>query len=369
MKTMRESGEVGAIGLTILLAVYTATDVFLSYPGRVAEQAKTSGWMVPLVAGVIALFAWIVIAWAMRSAGKEPLLSWMAGRIGPVAHVAAAIFFVYLLVETALVMREFTETVVSTVLPATPAEIVALLFAIVVVYFARQDLEGLVRVAIFFGALLLLGLVLLCVLPLNWFDGRLLLPLWGEGVSPTLQTGILATSMFATVPLLAIVGSRLQRAEALPWVGIVAICSSAVLISIVLAVFIGVFVGATEGRIPFPMYQVARLIYVGRFVQRLESLFVFVWTSAAVLKMGLALWTASYLYAWLFRMPVVRPIVAPLAALVFVLSFVPRDFTTLLYLSGSVVERYGGIVTIALPVCFIGAAGVLQLRRRRRRAA
>ncbi|MCY0869023.1 MAG: GerAB/ArcD/ProY family transporter, partial [Firmicutes bacterium] len=284
-------------------------------------------------------------------------------------RVAAAVFFLYLLVETALVMREFTETVVSTVLPATPAEIVALLFAIVILYFARQDLEGLVRVAIFFGSLLLVGLVLLCLLPLNWFDGRLLLPLWGKGVGPTLGTGVLATSMFATVPLLAIVGSRLKRVESLPWVGIVAITSSAILISIVLAVFIGVFAAATAGRIPFPMYQVARLIYVGRFVQRLESLFVFVWTGAAVLKMGFALWTASYLYAWLFRMPVVRPVVAPLAALVFVLSFIPRDFTTLLYLSGSVVERYGGIITIALPTGLVCVAAIVSRARQRRSAA
>lgn len=54
-------GRVGVIELTALLTIYTATDVFLSFPSRVAAEGKSMAWAIPLISGAIVLLAFFIV--------------------------------------------------------------------------------------------------------------------------------------------------------------------------------------------------------------------------------------------------------------------------------------------------------------------
>lgn len=344
-------GRVGVIELTALLTIYTATDVFLSFPSRVAAEGKSMAWAIPLISGAIVLLAFFIVHMCFKRFPGENVLQVMTRLFSRYVTVPVALLFVlFFITQTALVMREFTETVVTTVLPATPTAVVTLSFLVVVIYYAHKGLEGLTRTAMIFSYLFLTGLAILLLLPLSWFNASLLLPFFGQGIMHTLWFGSINTSLFCNVLILSIMYPAIRNREQFKYIGVVSIILASLIFSIVLVVFIGTFAVAPLGRVPFPMYQLARVIYVGRFVQRLESIFVFLWVAAAVIKMGFGLWLAAYLYAQAFNMPVYRPLLAPLALLLYVLSFLPPDFPSVLAISAQVFEPYGWTISVALPV-------------------
>ncbi len=354
------TGRVGVGELTALLTIYTATDVFLSYPSRVAKESAESGWMIPLVSGVIVLAVFLIINACMKRFPDENILDVARQELTVFVSVPLGIIFMLLFFsQTALVMREFTETVITTVLPRTPSTVVALLFMAVVYYFAYKGIEGLSRLAMLLSAILGIGLLSLLIMPLTWFDVHLLQPFWGRGMLTTIFYGGTNTSMFLNVLLLSLLYPTVRNQRQFVRVGVISIGLTAVLMSLVLIVFIGVFPAAPTGQVPFPMYQLARLIYIGRFVQRLESVFVFLWTAAAVLKMGLGLWMTAYLYASTFKMPLYRPLLPAIALALYVVSFLPPDFPSVQLISANIFEPYGWTVSIALPVVI---AVVLYLR-------
>ncbi len=344
-------GRVGIIELTALLTIYTATDVFLSFPSRVASEGQSMAWAIPLISGVIDLLSFFIVHICFKRFPGENILQVLTRTMGRfITILAALVFILFFLTQTALVMREFTETVVTTVLPATPTGVVTLAFLVVVVYYAHKGLEGLTRTAMIFSYVFLIGLALLLILPLPWFNASLLLPFWGRGLTSTLWFGMINTSLFCNVLILSIMYPAIRNRNKFVYIGVVSIILAALIFSVVVLVFLGIFTVAPMGKIPFPLYQLARVIYVGRFVQRMESIFIFLWVAAAVIKMGFGLWLAAYLYAQAFDMPVYRPLLAPFSLLLYVLSFLPPDFPTVLAISAQIFEPYGWTVSVALPV-------------------
>ncbi len=347
-------GRLGVPELTSLLIIYSVSDVFLSYPSRIVTEGATSGWMIPLLAGVIVLVVWLVIDRILKKTKTtnviESLATWVPF---PLISVVLLILSIFILLQTSLILREFTEAVIATVLPNTPPPIVALTFLLVVIYFSTKGVEVISRAALMFMYSFIAGMVLLLVLPLSWFHTVQLLPIWGNGIKNIAAYGMINTSTFYQILILLFLSPALRKESLRTKVGIYSIIVSAVLVSAFVIVLLGTFTMPVTEKMTYPIYQLSRIIYVSRFIQRLEAIFVFIWTSAAVIKMGLGLWFTAYLFAYAQKIPVYRPLIFIFALILYMLTFLPPDLPTVLSLAGSIYETYGGLITILLPVLLV----------------
>ncbi len=347
-------GRLGAPELTSLLIIYSVSDVFLSYPSRIVTEGATSGWMIPLLAGVIVLAVWLGIDHALKKTGTTNVIQSLAAWVPfPLISIVLLILSVFILLQTSLILREFTEAVIATVLPNTPPPIVALTFLLVVIYFSSKGVEVISRAALMLMYFLMAGMVLLLILPLSWFHAVQLLPVLGNGIKNIVAYGLINTSTFYQVLILLFLAPVLRKESMRTKAGIYSILVSTVIVSAFVAVLLGTFTMPVTEKMTYPIYQLSRIIYVSRFIQRLEAIFVFVWTSAAVIKMGLGLWFTAYLFAYAQKIPVYRPLIYIFALILYILTFLPPDLPTVLSLAGSIYETYGGIITIVLPVLLV----------------
>ncbi|KYP82018.1 GerAB/ArcD/ProY family transporter [Ferroacidibacillus organovorans] len=361
------TGRVGTVELAALLTVYGSTDIFLSFPSRLAEHSAQGAFFTPLLSAVLMLAALFVVFLLQRSVAKRNWLESLDETLTPYLTMPLALALsCYFLLQTALNAREFSETIITTVLPATPTSIIILLLLLTVFYYAMAGYEGLTRVSILLGGVMLVGLIVLTLLPMTWFRRELLFPILGNGPLALAKSGFRNTGEFPQLLLIMILAATLRNHKHTLRVGIMSISFSAVIMSVVLLVFIGTFASAVTGTVPFPMYQLARVIYVGRYVQRLESVFVFLWISAAVIKLGFGLWLTGYLYAHAFRMPLYRPLLPMFIVLIYVLAFLPPDLPTVQMLYANYFEKYSWIVTLALPVGLALIARFIQWIKSRR---
>jgi hypothetical protein len=83
---------------------------------------------------------------------------------------------------------------------------------------------------------------------------------------------------------------------------------------------------AAEKTLPF--YEMARLIYINKYVQRLEALFILLWVIAGVLGIAACLYGALYITARLCRLPTVRPLILPLGLIVLQVASLLPDAAT-----------------------------------------
>jgi len=97
---------------------------------------------------------------------------------------------------------------------------------------------------------------------------------------------------------------------------------------------------------PFPMFTLARLVYLGRFLQRTESLIVMFWFFAAAVRIAMLFHAAAVGIADSLGLPAYRPLIFPLAVLVFSLSLLPEDFLVVLRLERDWIRTTGNLVLL-----------------------
>ncbi|MFC4767638.1 GerAB/ArcD/ProY family transporter [Effusibacillus consociatus] len=347
---MIRTGHLGRVELFSLIVIAGVSDIFLSFPQQLVLYGGPAGWMIPLISMLFSLVVWGIMGPVLARRREGNLVSLSRRYVGGWwAGIVSLLVVIFLLLYTASTMRLFTETVITTVLPKSPISFVAVPFLLAVVYYAYMGVEGLSRVAWFLTPWLLIGLVALLALNGNWVNPEYMFPFWGNGIVNLLIDGASFTGMFINILFLAILASLLRNPKDSVRIGIWNIVVVGIAYALVTLVFIMVFSPEAATRSPFPMYQLGRLIYAGRFIQRLEAAFVFIWVAMALIKLSLSIWISSYLIAAASGMPVYRPLVFPIALIVYSLSFAVGSFPEMLEWNNLLLRRSWTVV-IGLPL-------------------
>ncbi|GMA50220.1 hypothetical protein GCM10025857_15770 [Alicyclobacillus contaminans] len=185
MPRPQAEASIGGREMTATLTIVVASHTFLNYPRVVSAAGYEASWMVPILSAVIALVVVLALDWLFqRYFSDMGLAEVFQQRFGiPVTMVLCVVIALYFLAITAIILRQFMENVVTTVLPNTPIYVVGGLFIITVVYVAFCGLEGIGRIAFLALPVFVVGIISLCLFTMNQWRPAFLFPLWGR-VSP-----------------------------------------------------------------------------------------------------------------------------------------------------------------------------------------
>lgn len=338
-----------------MMMLFVASNVFLNYPQYAAETGLEAGWMVPLVSGLFTLVLFLIVEGVLRRYFPGLDIVEVTKQVfGSFAAVIVAVVIVaYFLVSTAIVVREFTADVITTVLPTTPILIVSGMFALVMCTVAYYGLEGIVRLSYFVQPILIIGILGACILTANWWHPVQLLPFWGTGPFSVAFAGVRFSSIFINVLLLCIIYPHAHQAKSLRAVGVASIAIATLLLTVFMASLLMVFPAHQATESQFAMYQLGRMIRLGRYVQHLESIFVLMWVMAAVVKMSITLWGAAYVLSSAFSWPTFRPIVPALGMLALAMSLWPEDVIQVAVFDRTYVLSWGWTLVFALPLMIV----------------
>lgn len=346
---MIKTGHLGQVELFALVTTVAVADVFLSLPQILVRQAGSAAWQIPLLSMILCLAFWFLVNRVFANSKANGLLSFSRRHIGNWAVWLVSIpILVYMLLDSANLLRLFSETVITTTLPRSPISFIILPFLLVAAFYAYSGVEGLSRVAWLLAPGTALTVVLLLGLNLSWLQPEYLFPIWGTGPQKILGGAFVYSGVYMNFVFIAILAASLRDQKQAVKLGYWSILAVGVIYTTISLVFVLIFPPDTAIRSPFPMYQLARLINLGRFMQRLESVFFIIWVGMILLKLSFELWLICYLLANVTRMPVYRPLVIPFALIVYAASFLPRNLTDALELSVQLL-RVSGIVMVGLP--------------------
>ncbi|MDF2876637.1 MAG: hypothetical protein K0R22_3320, partial [Sporomusa sp.] len=134
------------------------------------------------------------------------------------------------------------------------------------------------------------------------------------------------------VLLLFVLGPAFQNLRTIKRAALIGLGGSTLLKSLSIFVFTMVFGTkiALEKTIPF--FEMARLVYLNRYVQRVESLFILLWVIAGIMSIAIDIYIAGYLITRIFNLTTVRPLIPSLALLVTGIAMIPPDIASVIRL-------------------------------------
>jgi len=346
---MRLEERIGRSEVIALMGVLISSKLYLSFPQFLVAQGGTAAWLILMISGVVAVVGFIIVALLLQRYPGRSVIEINEIVLGPVLGVGVNVILVtFFLFITVVVLREYSETTILTALPETPVSVIMTVFLLGMLGAGYMGLEAIARAAYISSPFLIVGLLLILVLVFPSFNVLHLFPLFGEGLKSTAAAGISGSANMAEVLGLAILAPVISRRGKPVSMGlkVLGISLSLMLVTVISYELSFSYPVSVENNLP--VYQMARLVFFGRFFQRVESIFVLFWTVTGLLALIISFYITVFGLTKLLRLPVYRPLLWPLATVVFVLAVLPADLPATIVLDRDIIRTYGSLPTFAL---------------------
>ena len=182
----------------------------------------------------------------------------------------------------------------------------------------------------------------------------------------TLINGVLRSSAYGEVIILAIFAKALQGTTYVKKAGFASLLLSGAFIALSLLAFTLCFPYYVSREITSPMYELATLIDYGRFVQRIEPIFLFIWISTALLSVTALFYSFIRLYCGVFRIADKKPLVIACSVILFSASLMQRDISGIVFQSVQLTRNISFVPFFLMPSAApspVSAKGKTNLRK------
>ncbi len=328
-----EPGKMGIGEGMALVFIATFTSYFLSVWSVFIDQAATTAWLVPAVSALCFVTVFLILLFVMERVPGDlyQVSAQLLGRTG--ARIIALYFITAFFIDAVLTLRQFAENTLLTAIPGLDIAMITgwyALMAAIVNYFGIEPLARAAFIALPFG---LTGLTILLLLLLNRFNLYNLTPWTGLGILSLLKTGITWSGSFLGIYLLPILAPAFQNVKTMRTAALLGLGLSTVFRSLTLFMYVAIFSVAVGREKVLPFFEMARLIYLNPFIQRVEPFFIVLWVIFGMTTIAIDIYAVTYLVTRLFDFPSMRPFFFPLAVIVAQLALLPSDIVTAIELN------------------------------------
>lgn len=349
--------------MTSLVINAISVKLLFSFPRALVVRSGSAAWIQMIYMTLIALFIFYITIKAYEKAGMQDVVT-LAERIGkkPLKIVVGLVVTVILLLNMSINMRFFPEIVNEVLLPDTPMEFIILLFAVSVAFGAYMGIDSISRIHALFLPIAGVVLFIFVLLLVPVFHVNNLFPFFGKGTYNIFVKGLDELRIFADILMLNILLPFCGDKKSAQKSGFMAIGISGFVGTLIAFVFVLIFPYPASEEFVTPLYMLARLVRIGRFFQRLEAVFEFIWSIAMLLYSSLYLFALCQVWKETFGLKYYKPVIVPMITLVVMLSLLPETIVDL-YNRNILVSAVLYPMAFALPI-IIGILYRFKVRRR-----
>ena len=355
-------GHLGYHELSLVLIITISARLFLGLPRVMSTIGATASWMAVTIAFITAVAGFFCLdSLLVRFPGSD-LIEIAKEVFGDFSFVVGVLLFLFFWAAGALLMRQFAEIFVISILPRTPIGVISGVLLIILIAASYFGIECISRLAMLFGPYICLCFLLVLLLVLPNADFSHLLPFWGSGLTRMTLPSLNKSSIFTEIVLLGLWAPLLREPKRRRFIGLAALSISYLIMVISLLIFTAVFDYPSTAKIFFPIYQLTRMINLMAFFQRAEAIFVFVWVFTAAISLATIFYSSAFILARTFSLTTHRPLLFPLAVMTYALSLLPGSITETIGLDNDLLHNYGWILAFFLPLLMLITA---VMRRRK----
>lgn len=356
---MLKEGKFGVSEAVCLTSVTITTKVFYTSPALLADQLATSGWYMTLISAATACLGFMFLYRLLKRFEGNDIVQIYKIAFGRfLGSVLSLVLCLFLLLIAFSTIREFTDVFKVYVMPRSSTDYLTIIFIMVCIVFCFYGLESIARFSRATAYFLLLGLGLVLVLSYQNYHLAYLFPFFGRGITKTVTTGLMRSSSYGEVILLCVFAPALQGAKYVKRAGYASLIISGLLISVTLLSHTLTFPYTTGAELTSPMYELTMQIGYGRFFQRLDPVFLFLWIVSSFITVSALLYGSLSMYAKVFAIDNLRPCLIPFFAIVFCLSLLPQDISTVSTGLIQNIRSYGWTIYFMVPLMALCLAAI-----------
>ena len=364
-------GAVSVRSIGLLIALIRLYPVVLSLPALTPEMPPQSGWLAGAIGVGLAVPFALALASVTMSDPAKNLVAQSREVLGAWAPpILGVVLCLHWTITAATGLRGVSLAYQAAALPTTPALVLIAPLAALSASIARRGIGLICAITDLVSVIMIILVVFIIVLPYESFALINLKPMLPKGLGVLTVPALTSVSFYSLINLLWMIMPRVAQARPKDVrraiIAAVAVSGTIGVASVVVTV--GIY-GPRAADISLPLFSVTKMISIGEFLERLETLPTGFWLFIAGIGVATLYWAASQALGEALGVAQSNVFVYPLAAISVALSLTmfPRAMAMASFMS---FEGWGAFtLAMVIVITVIMAAARWMKRGSRERAA
>ena len=275
--------------------------------------------------------------------------------------IIGILFLLYLLFTVTTLLRSFSETLKIIFFPRTPVQVIMLLLLIAIVIVNKLGFRPIARSSLFFMPLVLFSILFIFVANFGNFTIQRALPLLGNGGITTFLSGISNLFAFGGISYLYFIPPYLKEQKDYAKVAFSSVGISAIFLLMSVTTLLLMFPLIASNEEILPLYLASRFIEFGRFFQRLDAVFVFIWIISMTSYLSIAFHFATSIFQKISNLQSSKWIIGLFASIAFGLGLLPQNLHQISFLENTVYKYIILVLVISIGLGLLIFANIKYL--------
>lgn len=318
--------KMGIMSGVALVFIGTAPRLFLQ---TFTDQLSTNGqvaWLGILMNSLSSLIMMMIVLFLIKKLGGD-FISVCNKLVGKrVSWIILLFYSLIFLSNAVLLLRDYVESTKLSALHDADYQLITLVYGFTIMIAVYLGIEVIARAGCFVLPFIVVGSVLVVVLLYPFYQIYHLVPLLGNGFKPLMISGFQGAGYNLLALLIVILAPAFQNVRTMKacflW-GLGGSAAMKLLYVLVLLITFGVEVGQEK---ILPFFEMARLVFVNHYIQRIEAPLIIIWVMFGMLAIATSLYIAVYLVTRILKLTTLKPMIPLLTVLTMTLSMLPKNF-------------------------------------------
>lgn len=312
-------------------ANFIVAKMFFTYPRMIVLNSGNAAWIQMIYITLIAYGLFLAVNRLNKKTEMENIFV-IAEKVGGrfLRIISGTIIFTVLIINLAMNIRVFSESIRTILLPNTPTSMVMLLFVIAISIAAYIGIYAICRIHSIFlplAAIITAGFLIMLLPDIEISN---IFPLAGTGTYNIFVRGLNDISLFGDIMIIYIIlpfcKDKRDTKRSVSYSFLIGGISG----TLIMIAYILVYPYPISTEFIIPVYQLARIVNVGHYFQRFEAFFEFTWSILMMLYSAFYLFVICYTFTETFKTVYYKEVIIPVVLLAASLGFIPTNFVTFL---------------------------------------
>ncbi|VBB05146.1 spore germination gerab [Lucifera butyrica] len=304
-----------------MLFILITSITSMQLPAMLIAQAGRDAWLSVLGGWLLDVLLAVIYAYMGLRFPGENFVQYSSTILGKRAGKLVGVLFpLFFLVVCTIIMRGFGQLIIDFFLPTAPLAAILLSSLFVAAYAARQGLEVIVRNSELLGPLYIFSILIVALLITPDVEVNLLKPQFDYGVRPFLTGAPFILTYFGICIMMSMFIPLCNRPENGFVAKFISVSLGAAFSIIMVVLAVAVFGYKQAENMYAPGLELSRMISIGRYLERVEIIWVMLVIGAGIIASACMLWAFSVGIAQLAGLRTYKPLVYPTALLAMMLG-------------------------------------------------
>ena len=334
MDNTKSLNKFEAVGLMIVVII---NQIILNIASYIVSRTGSSSWINIIYIAILCILFFILIQKLFKPFNSLDLLDVSKFLGGSFLKTIIGLFYIlFFILFAAISLRHISSSLNLIYFEDSPLIFVMLFFLVPACIVSRFGIKSIARLNIIFMSVFFISMLVILFSTIDSFVPQRLFPILGYGAYKTFVEGFVNISSFTCISYLYFIIPFLEKENEFKKIGISSIIVSSIYIffSVIYLLMLFPFISFSDEMLS--IYLVARLIEYGRFFQRIDALFVFVWILTILSFLSITIFLICHIFKKISNIKENKIICFPFSLIILSISLLFQNISQVKYIENNI---------------------------------